>query len=76
MLELRGMRAFSLSPIRDDDRISCDGQDAFVGGVPLLERASFGGIGSTWTVRPVAELNDELTARYGLPVDVTARLTP
>lgn len=73
MLVLRGMRAFSLSAARDDRGISCDAQGAFVGNVPLLKRAQVGGASSTWTVRPVAELNDELTARYRLPLDVTAK---
>jgi hypothetical protein len=73
MLVLRGLRAFSLSASRDAERISCDGQGAFVGDVSLLQRAHVAGPASTWTVRPVAELNDELTARYRLPIDVTAK---
>jgi SCP1.201-like deaminase len=73
MLVLRGLRAFSLSATRDDGGISCDAQGAFVGSVPLLERSHVGGASSTWTVRPFAELNDELTARYGLPIDVAAK---
>jgi hypothetical protein len=74
MLELRGLRAFSISASRDAGRISCDAQGAFAGGVPLLKRSHVGGASSTWTVRPVAELNDELTARYRLPIDVTAKV--
>jgi hypothetical protein len=73
MLVLRGLRAFSLSASRDAERISCDGQGAFVGGVPLLKRVYVSGASSTWAVRPVAELNDELTARYRLPIDVAAK---
>jgi hypothetical protein len=73
MLVLRGLRAFSLSASRDAERISCDGQGAFVGDVSLLQRAHVAGPATTWTVRPVAELNDELTARYRLPIDVTAK---
>jgi hypothetical protein len=74
MLVLRGLRAFSLSATRDDGGISCDAQGAFVGDVPLLKCAHVGGASSMWTVRPVAELNDELTARYRLPIDVAAKV--
>jgi hypothetical protein len=73
MLTLRGLRAFSLSATGDDGGISCDAQGAFAGGVPLLERANIGGAGNWWTVRPVTELNHELTTRYRLPIDVTAK---
>jgi hypothetical protein len=73
MLMLRGLRAFSLSATWDDDGISCDAQGTFAGGLRLLERANVGGTCGTWTVRPVAELNDELTARYRLPIDVAAK---
>jgi hypothetical protein len=74
MLELRGLRAFLLSATRDAGRISCDAQGAFAGDVPLLKRADVGGASNTWTVRPVAELNDELTARYRLPIDASSKL--
>jgi hypothetical protein len=70
---LRGLRAFSLSATGDDGGISCDAQGAFAGGVPLLERANIGGAGNWWTVRPVTELNHELTTRYRLPIDVTTK---
>jgi hypothetical protein len=74
MLELRGLRTFSLSTGRDADGISCDARGAFVGNVPLLKRAHISGASSQWVVRPVAELNDELTARYRLPIDVTLKV--
>jgi hypothetical protein len=73
MLVLRGLRAFSLSAAQDECGISCDAQGAFAGGVPLLQRAYVGSAAGTWTVRPVAELNDELTARYRLPIDAAAK---
>src|SRR4029077_2216489 len=72
MLVLRGLRAFSLSAARDECGISCDAHGAFAGNVPLLERAQIGST-SRWTARPIAQLNDELTARSGLPIDVTAK---
>jgi hypothetical protein len=43
----------------------------FVGGVPLLERTQVGAR-SIWSVRPPTELNEALSARYLLLVDVSA----
>ena len=74
MLELRGMRAFSLSATRDADSVSFDAQGVFVGGVPLLRSAHVGTERSILTVRQIAELNDELTTRYRLPIDASSKL--
>ena len=48
-------------------------KEFFIGDVPLLRRCtgSYGHV--TWSVRTAADLNDELTALYRLPVDVAAR---
>ena len=48
-------------------------KEFFVGDGPLLRRCtgSYGHL--TWSVRTAAELNDELTALYQLPVDVAAK---
>src|SRR4029077_12080839 len=70
MVAIPGLRAFSLSQSRDDGRVSCDAQGVFVGGVPLLRQERGSG---WWTVRPLAELNDELTASYRLPIDIAAK---
>lgn len=51
--------------------MSCDTDGAFVGDVPLLRRA--GGGNWRWSVRPLAELNKELTACYRVPVDVSVK---
>jgi hypothetical protein len=74
MLELRGMRAFSLSPTRNADGVSFDAQGVFVGGVPLLRSVHVGTEHSTLTVRQIRELNDELTTRYRLPIDASSKL--
>jgi nucleic acid/nucleotide deaminase of polymorphic system toxin len=74
MLELRGMRAFSLSAAWDANGISFDAQGVFVGGVPLFKNAYLDNGHSALTVRPVAELNGELTARYRLPIDASSKL--
>jgi hypothetical protein len=46
----------------------------FVGGVPILERAS-GNDGSTeWRPRPTKNLNRDLSKRCGLPVEIDSRI--
>src|SRR5580700_9897024 len=70
MFAMPGLRVFSLAAGSDSGGISCDAHGVFVDGVPLLRREC--GTGS-WTVRLLAEINEELTTRYRLPVDVTAK---
>ena len=67
MLAMPGMRAFSLAAKRGNEGVSCDASGVFVGGVPLLHPPS--AERQYWTVRPAAEINEELTVRYGLPID-------
>jgi hypothetical protein len=45
----------------------------FVGGVALLERPKISGIGAQWQVRPIGELEAELTAIYRLPIDAARK---
>jgi hypothetical protein len=71
MLAMPGLRVFSLSPSRDSEGVSCDANGMFIGGVPLLKSAY--ARTTDWIVRPVAEINDELSARYRLPIDVSAK---
>jgi hypothetical protein len=66
---LPGFRSFSLSPSRSSTGVSCDREGIFVGDVPLLTRSA-----GEWAVRPVPALNDELSACFQLPVDVTGKL--
>ena len=71
MLAISGMRAFSLAAMRGSEGVSCDAHGAFAGGVPLLHPPSVGR--PYWTPRPSAELNNELTARYRLPIDIASK---
>lgn len=71
MLAMSGMRAFSLAAMRGSEGVSCDADGAFAGGVPLLQPPSVGS--PYWTPRPSAELNNELTARYRLPIDIASK---
>jgi hypothetical protein len=73
MFAMPGLRAFSLVADRDGGGVSCGAQGVFVDGVPLLRREREVDRNGPWAVRPLAELNDELTARYRLPIDVTAK---
>ncbi len=71
MLAMSGLRAFSLAAKRASGAMSCGVNGVFVGGVPLLQAAA--GAKRQWSVRPISELNEELSAQYGLPVDVAAK---
>jgi hypothetical protein len=73
MLAMPGVRTFSLSPGRDSNGVSCDTNGAFVAGISLLKSAHLDARTSDWIVRPVAEINEELSARYRLPIDVSPK---
>jgi hypothetical protein len=73
MVAMLGMRAFSLTARQSSDGISCGPRGVFVGDVRLLQCEGENERDTYWIVRSLAELNDELTARYGLPIDVTAK---
>jgi hypothetical protein len=73
MFAMPGLRAFSLSAERASNAVSCGATGVFVGDVPLLQAAGGAGANRQWSVRPISELNEELSAQYGLPVDVAAK---
>lgn len=64
---------FRLASSRDAHGVSCDEDGAFIGLVPLLARGSKASDHSEWTVRPFAEINSELSACYGLPIDMSSK---
>jgi len=68
VLQIPAARTFRLSP----GVISCERDGLFVGAVPL-ERGGLDGRDGLWRVRPIAELNDDLSACYDLPVDVAGK---
>jgi hypothetical protein len=69
VLQIPAARTFRLSP----GVISCERDGLFVGAVPLLERGGLDGRDRGWRVRPIGELNDELSACHSLPVDVIGK---
>jgi hypothetical protein len=64
-------RRFALSD-QPGEGVYCDESGLFVGGVALLER--FQGDSFGWQPRPLPELNRDLGRRYGLPVELNAKL--
>jgi hypothetical protein len=66
-------RRFGLSNQRGSG-VSCDEKGVYVGAVPLLELCHRGKRFEQWRLRAVADLNRDLSRRYGLPVEFSAKL--
>lgn len=72
------MRDFSaaswhrLAPAGDRFGVSCDEHGAFLGTIPLLDRAAVERT-EQWRSRSVAALNAAIGNAYGLPVDLAAK---
>jgi hypothetical protein len=66
-------RRFGLSDQRGHG-VSCDATGAFVGAVPLLESCHNCGGFQKWRPRPLDELNRDLSKRYGVPVEIGAKI--
>ncbi len=66
-------RHFSLSEQRDCG-VFCDENGLLVGGVPLFERIRSKGGPEQWSQRSVFDLNQDLSKRYGLPVDIGSKM--
>lgn len=63
-------RCFGLSDVPGRG-VSCGENGVFVGEVPLLEGPS---ASDRWKPRPASDLNRDLTARYGLPIEFDRKL--
>jgi SCP1.201-like deaminase len=72
MFAMPGLRAFSLAA-RGRGGVSCDADGVFVGDVPLLLHKQSPYRTSAWSVRPIEELNGELTALYRVPIDAARK---
>ena len=70
---LQWTREFRLSPGGNPHGISCDARGLFVGLVPLLTCTRNLAGADIWAPRPAPELDTELTACYGLPIDIAAK---
>jgi hypothetical protein len=73
MFAMPGLRAFSLAAARGRGGVSCDADGVFVGDVAPLVRKQSPYSAGAWSVRPIDEINDELTALYQLPIDVAGK---
>lgn len=62
---------FRLSP-HGKSGISCDGEGAFVGAIPILHRLRMTGK-DEWQPRDCNNLSEEMSAQYGLPVDMSSK---
>jgi hypothetical protein len=63
---------FGLSVPADGHGVSCDANGAYIDLIPLLEkRFSDGQL--RWEPRDSKTLSAEITAHYGLPIDLTSR---
>lgn len=71
MLAMPGLRVFWLAAKQGSEGISCDVDGVFVGGIPILQPPGAGN--ALWRVRPLVELNKELTGRYRLPINIAAK---
>jgi hypothetical protein len=71
MFAMPGLRGFSLTSARESDGVSCCVDGVFVGDVPLLQAPD--AENPSWTVRSIAEVNKDLSARYRLPIDIASK---
>jgi hypothetical protein len=63
------MHFFRLS----DEGVRCDQNGLFVGSVPLLVQVGEAASREGWTARSTDELDQDLTACYGLPIDTASK---
>ena len=68
------LRRFKLSPPGKCRGISCDASGAFIDSVPLLKKTRANGK-DIWEPRDSEDVSAELSARYGLPIDVSSKVT-
>jgi hypothetical protein len=68
-----GLRAPSRATELSNRGLSFNEQGVFVGGIPLLTRIPAGSARYCWAVRPLNEINEDLTTVYRLPVDAGSK---
>jgi hypothetical protein len=66
-------RYFGLSDTQGGS-VSCVTDGVFLGEVPLLERSCSRNDFQQWEPRPVCDLNHDLSKRYGVPIDINAKI--
>ena len=63
------MRMFRLS----EEGVRCGEDEFLIGSAPMLVRGPRAGGGQGWMARPNEELSCELSACYGLPIDIASK---
>jgi hypothetical protein len=66
-------RRFSLSTERGCG-VFCSENGLFIGEVPMLERTRRSDGALEWRTRPALDLNRDLSARYGLPIEISSKI--
>ncbi len=73
MFGLPGANPFRLTPSYEGRGVACDARGCYVGGIPLLARKRDESDRDTWVPRPLPELNQALSTRYGQAVDLAPK---
>jgi hypothetical protein len=73
MPPIPGPNPFRLTSVGEGRGVSCDVRGCYIDNEPLLTRSRDANGQETWTARPQAELEDALSARYGHPIDMSAK---
>lgn len=75
LLAIHHIREFKLAPAGSEYGISCDGDGAFVGGVPLLKQRKSEQGRSDWEPRSCEDISKELGAVFAAPIDFSSKMT-
>lgn len=66
------IREFHLSLPGKGRGVSCDGEGAFVGAIPVLNRSRKDGK-DEWRPRDCGQLSEQIGRHYGLPIDISSK---
>src|SRR6516164_9309892 len=70
---MAGEYPFRLTPVVAGRGVSCDARGCYAGEIPLLERRRNSSGQEFWSARPQPDLDEALSARYGHPIDMSAK---
>ena len=74
MAAVLGTNPFRLTPVAEGRGVSCDVRGCYVGKEPLLTRSRDTSGRELWAARPQSELEEALSASYGHPIDMSAKV--
>ena len=70
---MAGEHPFRLTAVAAGRGISCDARGCYAGGIPLLERRRDSSGQEFWSARRQPDLDEALSARYGHPIEMSAK---